>query len=105
MSLSLSDRRMLRRIGKALRRDDPRLASMLTTFAPLTNSEARPGREQVPRRQPDAGQRCIWLPPEPAADHPCRSDSTSGTAATPGAAGKHPPTEVPPDRPAGSSHP
>ncbi len=68
MSLSLSDRRMLRRIGKALRRDDPRLASMLTSYAPLTDTdtdtEAMLGREQVSRRQPDAGQRCIWLPPE-----------------------------------------
>jgi len=54
---------MLRGIGKALHRDDPRLASMLATFARLTDGEAMPGREQMSRRQPDAGQRCIWLPP------------------------------------------
>jgi len=46
MSLSLRDRRMLRGIGKALHRDDPRLASMLATFARLTDGEAMPGREQ-----------------------------------------------------------
>jgi hypothetical protein len=66
MSLSLSDRRILRRIGKALRRDDPRLASMLTNYAPLTDTDTDTmlGRDQVSRRQRDAGQRCIWLPPE-----------------------------------------
>ena len=53
MCLSLSERRALSRIGKAVGRSDPRLNSMLAAFSSFNAGEAKPRREQLrltPRR-------------------------------------------------------
>lgn len=53
MCLSLSERRALGRIGKAVSRSDPRLNSMLSAFSSFNAGESKPRREQLrltPRR-------------------------------------------------------
>lgn len=47
MSLSCRQQRLLRRIDDAVRRSDPRLASMLAIFGQLTAGEKMPSREQL----------------------------------------------------------
>jgi hypothetical protein len=47
MSLSRRQERLLRGIGEAVSRSDPRLAGTLAVFARLTAGEAMPGREQL----------------------------------------------------------
>jgi hypothetical protein len=53
MGLSLSERRALGRIGRAVSRSDPRLDSMLAAFSSFNAGEAKPRWEQLrltPRR-------------------------------------------------------
>ncbi len=53
MGLSLSERRALGRIGRAVGRSDPRLDSMLAAFSSFNAGEAKPRWEQLrltPRR-------------------------------------------------------
>lgn len=47
MCLSLSEWRELSKIDKAMRRTDPRLASLLAIFTRLAASEAMPGHERL----------------------------------------------------------
>jgi hypothetical protein len=48
MCLSLSERRELRRIGRAVSRSDPRLDSMLSAFSSATAGESKPPWETLP---------------------------------------------------------
>lgn len=51
MRLPFSERRKLRRIGRAISRSDPRLASLLDFFSRLAADDAMPGHERLlPRR-------------------------------------------------------
>ena len=50
MRLPLSERRRLRRIGKAIGRSDPRLASLLGMFSKLAVDDAMPGHENLHAR-------------------------------------------------------
>jgi len=53
MGLARRERRVLRRIGKAVGKSDPRLDSMLTAFSSFNAGQPRPRREQLrltPRR-------------------------------------------------------
>jgi hypothetical protein len=64
--LSLSERRALSRIGKAVGQSDPRLNSMLAAFSSFNAGESKPRWEQLwpaPRRvlgalRPGAAARC-----------------------------------------------
>ena len=47
MDLSARDQRLLDQAREDVARSDPRLASMLATFARLTADEAMPDREQL----------------------------------------------------------
>ena len=47
MGLARSERRALRRIGKAVGRSDPRLNSMLAAFSSFNAGEPKPRREQM----------------------------------------------------------
>ena len=47
MCLSLSEKRALNRIGKAMGRSDPRLNSMLGAFSSFNAGEAKPRWEQL----------------------------------------------------------
>jgi hypothetical protein len=47
MRLPFSERRRLRRIGKAISRSDPRLASLLGMFSKLAAADAMPGHEAL----------------------------------------------------------
>ena len=47
MGLARSERRALRRIGKAIRQSDPRLNSMLAAFSSFNVGEPKPRREQL----------------------------------------------------------
>jgi hypothetical protein len=53
MGLSLGERRELRKIGRAMRRSDPRLDSMLSAFSSFNAGESKPRWETLhitPRR-------------------------------------------------------
>ena len=50
MRLPFSERRRLRRIGKAIGRSDPRLASLLGIFSKLAVDDAMPGHERLHTR-------------------------------------------------------
>jgi hypothetical protein len=52
MALAADDRHALARIESALRRSDPKLATMLATFNRLHQSERMPARELLPRPRP-----------------------------------------------------
>ncbi|MGD0700493.1 MAG: hypothetical protein ABSA02_11480 [Trebonia sp.] len=54
-------RRQLRRIDRELRRSDPELASMLSTFSRLAAGERMPGREQL-RTSPALDWRVVLWP-------------------------------------------
>jgi len=55
MTLPYRQERHVRRAGRALRRSDPDLASMLSIFARLAAAEGMPAREQLrPQRN------CPW---------------------------------------------
>jgi hypothetical protein len=60
MSLAAGERRALTQIEGALRRSDPKLAVMLSTFNRLTRCEEMPRREFVFGRGP-----LRWLPARP----------------------------------------
>ena len=47
MGLARSERRALRRIGKAVGQSDPRLNSMLAAFSSFNAGEPKPRREQL----------------------------------------------------------
>ena len=47
MGLSLSERRALRRMAKAVGQSDPRLNSMLSAFSSFNAGESKPRREQL----------------------------------------------------------
>ncbi len=47
MGLSLSERRALRRMAKAVGQSDPRLNSMLAAFSSFNAGEPKPRREQL----------------------------------------------------------
>lgn len=50
MCLSVSERRKLHRIDEAVRRSDPRLASLIGIFSRLTAGEAMPAHERLRSR-------------------------------------------------------
>ena len=70
MGLSLSERRALRRMAKAVGQSDPRLNSMLSAFSSFNVGESKPRREQLrltPRRmlgalRPRPGARAARCP-------------------------------------------
>jgi hypothetical protein len=79
MSLAASERRALARIEGALRRSDPKLAAMLSTFDRLNQSEEMPRREFLLRPT-----RLGWLTqhagPKPAPSRPSPSARPSWSA-------------------------
>jgi hypothetical protein len=56
MDLSARDQRLLDQAREDVARSDPRLASMLATFARLTADEAMPDREQLSAPAAPAGR-------------------------------------------------
>jgi hypothetical protein len=66
MGLVRSERRALRRIGRAVGRSDPRLNSMLAAFSSFNVGEPKPRREQLrltPRRMLGALERGMRTAP------------------------------------------
>ena len=55
MRLSLSERWKLHRIGVAVRRSDPRLASLLAIFTRLAARDAMPPHERLDASEPRSG--------------------------------------------------
>ena len=96
MSLAASEQRALARIEGALRRSDPKLAAMLSTFNRLNQSEEMPRREFLLRPT-----RLGWLTqragPKPAPSPTSRSARTSWSA--------RPSRSAPVARPARTSRP
>lgn len=54
MQLSLTERRRLRKIDKAIRRSDPRLAGLISMFSRLAAQDAMPGHERLEPRDAQA---------------------------------------------------
>ena len=62
MSLPHRQRRLLRRMDRALCRSDPDLAALLSLFARLSPGETSPRQEQLPRQQQPPRQEQPRLP-------------------------------------------
>ena len=63
MSLPAGQQRVLDGIGEALRRTEPRLASMFAIFTRLSKDEPPPRREQLAARGPFASLAAAWRRP------------------------------------------
>ena len=81
MGLARSERRALRRIGKAVGQSDPRLNSMLAAFSSFNAGEPKPRREQLrlTRRVFGALRRGMRVTPSLTGGYPSR-----GTQRRPG---------------------